>query len=1567
MNNKVIEQLRKISPAGKNGFEGLVSELLEHLTGKHFYLARSGSQAGRDMSSDRHGGNIIAVECKRYGKETELSERELLGALVKASSDIPDLDLWVLVVSRDVPDQLQTELEKQAVKQGVEFHVISAEDGSPSTLEALCANGIQIVLDFTSVQSKEMVLQIQCELEKIAKSSNFKSTIEWLQRSFTAASIGYEHWRVKQNEWLMQRFSTESESRATFGQELHVGSKNANLIKRSNIWEKMNEWLSSWSKKPSLFALLGDEGDGKTWAVASWLNWQIQNTKDFPPVIFLSSSHPQSSEPESLLTEAIARQTGMRDRSYWEKRLHRWLLRPTGQTPAILLVLDGINERRKSQWWRDFIEKVQSSFWLERIAVLITARKGYWDRYFSTLRYLSVQYGLLPPYSDTELDAALRQQQLTRSDIADDLLSLIRKPRYFDLVVKHRRRMAESGDITITRLIYEDWRDRWERKANTPIDDQEFRTLIKGFAEKAIQGKNRISEKDIADQLPLINDKQGMFDELVSSGILQLTSGSYCVDKQRLILGFALLLVDQIESAHLDLDHDSSLEETIASWMEPHQEMDIKAEIFESAALHSLYLRDNYPQPCQLALLKAWLESKNQQEEIEQTFTAYLPIHPETYLKLAEIIWSDTHDNPWGQDLLMKALLHWKNTPSVKSILPKVFERWLGFIHPDGHPFQRHENKREDIEKVRRKIAERAKQKLLPGPLEIAGYQLTVIKDDGLLRLGRAALAIISHLPRKPYLQAIATGCLSEAICDFPDKYGLFGWVLRSSPETLWPEIEKHAKSLLDYDHIVSKQAAYRLLSFEGSEHAIIMQKTLPRDLFPPNTLLKMHRKDPCKSMITWSQAECETCLQRTDLDPSWIARKIQPFCHNPKFPVPKNLGAFFAPLADQISVEKIWTGISFTTEGYLLEEIESALFAYAPETAAKIYRSIAKTVDNRRGIALRQLAMQITKHELILDDEAKKYLQTAWHRLVEQSEAVHKGEELAEEFLFHVVLHDADSELQLAYLLKRPSSAKDLLSFIPFFKAIGDWGYVLNKLSKGNACDIRRILWFLAECPQKIPESVLSTLVTLMKHNDSLVRRRVLQILTAQKNKKNIGEFVKGHWAWDPNNNEEENYWGSLLLARYANKIEYAELRSRVHPSHLGFALVQRSGKEDEVNQYAEDIQRIWKILETGTSDIPSDFPATEVRFDLAMGEIKFDSIGLSDTLFSRSVRFASRDAFWGGMTGAINQKSFADALEPVSNEQLKILGKIVRETIEQQTEAGNIWFARSFSIHALDLVMRYRPDLVDTWLEGISEKDLSSEQLLIKGRSFYESLCQVLLSKDPSRGLNLYYRLCEVPPAINFVVRGTGIPVLRYALFEVPDVLEIINAWDQCLQQCKTDQELLDLVIVAQTGKGLNWLESKVEQDLESNVMFSRSRAMLIRGLLAAKDTGEWLASQTKPQVETWFDQVVAKACLYWQSDTWAKYWFERFLSIPNDTHAWAAFRLLLKCVDRRFWIWQHELRTSVPCCGDVQRRFAFLNYNTDTLRDSIKKNEKAMAEHFLETKVLDNQAWPWMRVEL
>lgn len=113
--------VRQLAATGCGGFEGLIQRLLSHLTGVEFFLAHAGAQAGRDMSSARSGETIVAVECKRYGKNRELDEGELKGKLLSATDTIPGLDLWVLAASRQVSDQVYSGLRSAADRLAVQI------------------------------------------------------------------------------------------------------------------------------------------------------------------------------------------------------------------------------------------------------------------------------------------------------------------------------------------------------------------------------------------------------------------------------------------------------------------------------------------------------------------------------------------------------------------------------------------------------------------------------------------------------------------------------------------------------------------------------------------------------------------------------------------------------------------------------------------------------------------------------------------------------------------------------------------------------------------------------------------------------------------------------------------------------------------------------------------------------------------------------------------------------------------------------------------------------------------------------------------------------------------------------------------------------------------------------------------------------------------------------------------------------------------------------------------------------------------------------------------------------
>ena len=74
---------------------------------------------------------------------------------------------------------------------------------------------------------------------------------------------------------------------------------------------------------------------------------------------------------------------------------------------------------------------------------------------------------------------------LTRSDFAPAVLELIRVPRLSSLVMTHRDKLKDSGDVTAERVIYEDWKDRLQRRGpKVGLTDQEMKAFVAELGEK---------------------------------------------------------------------------------------------------------------------------------------------------------------------------------------------------------------------------------------------------------------------------------------------------------------------------------------------------------------------------------------------------------------------------------------------------------------------------------------------------------------------------------------------------------------------------------------------------------------------------------------------------------------------------------------------------------------------------------------------------------------------------------------------------------------------------------------------------------------------------------------------------------------------------------------------------------------------------------------------------------------------------------------------------------------------------------------------------------------------------
>jgi hypothetical protein len=236
-NQILYEALWDLDATGPDGFEGLIAQLLETPTGKRFFLAKSGFQGGRDMSTGNRNAN--AIECKRYQSNTDLDDRQLLGELQQVSWSTPDLDLWVLVTTRPVSAQLVTDLKRSVWEKGFETSIIDTFEtngGPPSSLATLCAHNPDITLQFLQKKRpKRKVTDIRKILNTIRQHPGYQETLEELRSEFSTAVIGYDNWRYCQSSWLLERFQSQSESRAAFNQIINVLDTSAWNVERETI------------------------------------------------------------------------------------------------------------------------------------------------------------------------------------------------------------------------------------------------------------------------------------------------------------------------------------------------------------------------------------------------------------------------------------------------------------------------------------------------------------------------------------------------------------------------------------------------------------------------------------------------------------------------------------------------------------------------------------------------------------------------------------------------------------------------------------------------------------------------------------------------------------------------------------------------------------------------------------------------------------------------------------------------------------------------------------------------------------------------------------------------------------------------------------------------------------------------------------------------------------------------------------------------------------------------------------------------------------------------------------
>ena len=1158
-------------------FERFVATALEELTAIPFALARSGDQHGRDFRSVRPAAVRIAGEAKFYRRTVSLRERDLLGEIAEVVTSLPDLDLWILATTAPVSDQLEQTLRETLGKEGRSLLALSFQDGTanrPSSLELLMAGSQGALLEeLVPVSNLAAVRQI---LGRIRRRRGYRQGRELLRRSILDPVTGHGFWRQRTNEQFSRYFRDATASIANLGSDVAVGAVRANRarVKRIPIANAIACWWRDWPGHHRPLVLVGGEGDGKSWCAADWLSEQIDGSA-FPAAFFLTSDLCSSqSLPEVLANWSENRFRGSPPHA-WLQRVDRWLLR--NEPPTAVVILDGINERRSPEWWRSFFDRMRATAseddltaedaaeqaggrvsstttWFDQVAVIVTVRRGAWERYrdvWSVPNPVLIEVG---PFSEVELIEALATHGISLNHLSPEMRLLLSKPRFFDLGVRLRERIESSGDISPARLILEEWKDRVGRKRSlTSFSDRDFQNLLRELAGRFRQGRLAPNWRELETLAPVPSAVfAAAAEELQTGGIFDEASGRLTLRPDYLYCGLGLVLADEVSAAAVS---GLPLAEVIAEHLAV-EGLDQHASIVEAAFVASL-TKPRFPRPAQIALLVAMSELRNTGDAADDLLFRYLPSDPSLWAEFAELLLT-TDDRPERLDRLSRGFRDSWERSGVQDALRPALVRWLGLVCVGESTWAPQQESGYVADRFASVEAARVRQG------ENRGLAPTDNPNAPALRT--LALSIISIRGPRDWLAPLADSVLAEELMGYPAHLDEIQWILRCSKVSCQRELRREVERLRGLEHPIATAAAARLLWAEGSAVADFEVSAFQRH----EESIAEHRRDPCRSVYSWEREDWTRCCDRPDVAPLRRQRELVRFAHEPGVPVPPIALTELAAAARGADPRGVWTTDS---HDWQFDDLEVCLAAGSPEELAALVERVLTTLDERSGEDLRHVAFELPKRALALIDEGRETVLRNAERL-RSAEGVTDDLLFQDAMLFGAVLPWLSSSEQLLGLLRLPSR-RDLRRFEASFRPPEDWALVADLLTRGLTSEaLSRLLWYLSLNAESCPPSILELASAYWTHEESAVRAWALAL--ARRALLRIIRPILERWRPTENTSTFENHFGSSLLAEAGrSSLTFEEIRQRSDRAYWSRAVELRGRRRNELSAYTREVSR--------------------------------------------------------------------------------------------------------------------------------------------------------------------------------------------------------------------------------------------------------------------------------------------------------------------------------------------------------------------------------------------------------
>ena len=799
-------------------------------------------------------------------------------------------------------------------------------------------------------------------LDEIARHADFDSTVEGIRRQIATSEVGFDLACGAAKQWLENAVASSANARRDLQSHADLGSAEAHYVTRPGIESALSQWWNSGPKAPAV--LLGDEGRGKTWTALSWGLRQFSGTPA-PMILAASAKDIRSNDPGEILSSLLSRSMPDVPRPQLAARLKRWL----GGSPRILLLIDGLNEKWSTRWG-DVVRSFEVEPWKSHVAILLTSRTAFWREDLLRLPGVSetpiVEIDV-PAFSDAELIQFLGHHGLTKDKLPGGLLELVKIPRFAKLTISLMDRLRGTEDITVARLVLEDWRERLaQRGADLGVDDEGLIEFVADLGSEVLADKDfEISRAEIHKRLSEdsglgLDDYRNAISELVEGHWLKPGERPHTYTVSQHLLPYALGL-DLARSVEIMTD-EAGIEDTIAKYEEQLRGADIGVAILRAAASVSFARQKSTP-AARKALLRAWLRSQNFFGADFHEMWPLISRDPNLFLDVSEEHWRKSPVGYREGEVLAKGLANASKWPRVHELLVIRLARWSGAYGSD--PIHWHHGDNVPPDEGRKKRTETGLAEWLSVQ---DGYHIPVtehLRADADDYLPEAALAIISFLPRAPFIATIVTNAMTRAISHDDFDIALLQWLLRFNPhdhDAVEALILEEVSLLKKLSVPVASRAAVILLDSLATQKAM--------DIRDPDTNSHEHGTNS----DNWPELSKGNAIvwrgSREFLAPDVWPERLVPLARLPYAELSGEDTKALEPIANGIGVDPNTLDFSL-----ILQRATSTFARWTPSALGRATRQIFHSLPDRAWATAVRLAQQLPNVSLILSEHERDYL----------------------------------------------------------------------------------------------------------------------------------------------------------------------------------------------------------------------------------------------------------------------------------------------------------------------------------------------------------------------------------------------------------------------------------------------------------------------------------------------------------------------------------------------------------------------------------------------------------------